>query len=180
MSQKDQYGLTPKQRRFCDYYLADPERNATQAYLKAYPKSARKSAQANAARMMGNDMVAAYIDKVGRRGADKAAADAERVILEMARIGLSDVRRLFDDDGRLLDIRELDDDTAAAISSVEVMRKMGDDDETETVTKIKFWPKTSALEQLGKVHGLFREKLELTGGGLVDLMLAEHKRRKSR
>jgi phage terminase small subunit len=52
---------------------------------------------------------------------------ADRVLLEIARLGFSDLRRLFHEDGRLKGPHEWDDDTAASISSIEIAtRSVGD------------------------------------------------------
>lgn len=45
---------------------------------------------------------------------------AERVMLELARIAFADVRKIVDDEGKLLPLKDLDDDTAATLSGVEV------------------------------------------------------------
>ena len=47
------------------------------------------------------------------------AADitAQRVLLELARVGFSDIRKIVDADGRLKALIDLDDDTAAARSA---------------------------------------------------------------
>jgi phage terminase small subunit len=44
----------------------------------------------------------------------------DRVLQELARIAFFDPRKLFNHDGSLKDITELDADTAAAIASVEI------------------------------------------------------------
>ncbi|MBF0588676.1 MAG: terminase small subunit [Magnetococcales bacterium] len=175
MSQRDKYGLTPKQRRFCDFYLADPERNATQAYMKAFPRSSKKSAGVTASQTLDLPNVAAYIAQAVKKSAKRAEADSDRVIKEMACVALSDIRKLFDADGRLLPLHKMDEDTTAAIQSMDVA--IGDDG--CQVLKVKFWPKGQALEQLGKVHGLFTEKLEVSGGGGLAEMMERHQKRKT-
>ena len=70
--------------------------------------------------MMVNDGIRAYIDGAGKRAAKAAEITHEMVVKEMGRIGFSDVRKLFNEDGSLIPIHMLDDSTAAAIASVEV------------------------------------------------------------
>lgn len=93
------------------------------------------------------------------------AADitAQRVLLELARVGFSDIRKIVDADGRLKQLIDLDDDTAASISGIEVEQRM----ESELVedlatgemvkrmspvitTKIKKSDKVAALNILAK------------------------------
>jgi phage terminase small subunit len=50
----------------------------------------------------------------------KTDITAERVMLELGRVAFSDLRKIVDDDGRLLPLKDLDADTAAAIAGIEV------------------------------------------------------------
>ena len=50
---------------------------------------------------------------------------------------------------------EIDDSTAAAISSIKVVTRQAGEGEVEHVAEIKFWSKPTALEQAGKHTGLF-------------------------
>ncbi len=52
-------GLTIKQKKFADFYLADG--NATRAYKRAYGTKSDKAAGSNANRMLKNDKVQKYI-----------------------------------------------------------------------------------------------------------------------
>lgn len=52
--------LNDKQIEFCEHYLKNGN-NANDAYVAAYPKASKKSAQSNASRLMENDGVKEYI-----------------------------------------------------------------------------------------------------------------------
>jgi phage terminase small subunit len=84
--------------------------------------------------------------------------NADRIIREVARIALADPRQLFDDSGCLLPIHSIDDDTAAAVASIEIeelFEGVGENRVLKGYTKkIKLHPKTAALEQLCKYLGL--------------------------
>lgn len=72
----------------------------------------------------------------------------QRTRREIARLAHSDGRKLFNADGSPKAIHEIDDDTAAAISSItyeQRMRGRGDAAEPILVTKIKLHSKTEAL-----------------------------------
>lgn len=86
---------------------------------------------------------------------------ADRVLTELARLGFSDVRQLFNDEGALKPINELTDDVAACVSSVEVEELFdgGGKDKVQIgfTKKIKLWDKKGSLEMLGKHLGIWKE-----------------------
>jgi len=49
---------------------------------------------------------------------------AQRVMMELARVAFSDIRKIVDDQGRLKPLKDLDDDTAAALAGIEVETRM--------------------------------------------------------
>jgi phage terminase small subunit len=69
--------------------------------------------------------------------AGKCDVTAEKVIREVAALAFSDVRKLFNTDGSLKLIHELDDVTAAAIASIEVEEIKADGVVIGQVKKIK-------------------------------------------
>ena len=78
------------------------------------------------------------------------------------RIAEFDARKLFDDDGKLKRIVDLDDDTAYVISSVDVsltkMQGRERDEVIEEVTKkVRMWDKGKALENIGRHIGYYNE-----------------------
>lgn len=94
------------------------------------------------------------------------AIDPNRVMLETACIAYSDLREIFDDDGNLRSPREWPDHIAAAVASVEVIKKnvTTGDGKVDDVIKVRLWPKDRAVEMLMKHHGKLKEQLEHTGG----------------
>lgn len=79
----------------------------------------------------------------------------ERTLREVARVAYFDVRKLYDEDGRLRKVHELDDDTAAGLASVEI-----DEIGIEGVVightkKVKVWDKNAALEKAMKHLGQY-------------------------
>ena len=85
---------------------------------------------------------------------EKLEITAEKVLKEMARIGFSDLRNIFDDKGALKSIDKLDHDTVAAIASIKVVTNMVGD-EVQYTKEIRCWDKKGALEALAKHLGLF-------------------------
>jgi phage terminase small subunit len=160
--------LTAKQQRFIGEYLIDL--NATQAAIRAgySAKTAGQIGDENLKKPEIAEAVAARQAVISQ----KLEVTQERVVAELAKIGFSDVRRLFDDGGRLHHVTMLPDDAAACIQSIEVdakrSRKLSSDEETteyeaEATLKIRLWDKRAALVDLGKHLGMFKERVELTG-----------------
>lgn len=166
--------MTPKQQRFVDEYLIDL--NATQAAIRAgySAKTARQIADEN----LSKPDIAAAVEKAMAERALRTEITQDMVLRELAKIGFSDIRKLFTEDGSLLPVAELSDDAAACLASIEIVtRKVrgGDDDETENVSKIKVWDKRAALVDIGKHLGMFRERVELTGkdGNPIEMKVRE-------
>ena len=98
---------------------------------------------------------------------------AQRVLAELARIGFSDVRQVFAQNGALHDADAWPDDTAAAIAAVEVVEsRPGKDAEPIYTKKIKLWDKNTALGNLAKHLGLLVDKVEHTATGDLAKALA--------
>ena len=148
--------LTPRQERFVQEYLKDL--NATQAAIRAGYSA--KSAGRFAVELLSKPHVARAVGAAQRARADRVQIESDTVLREILKLAMSDVRKLFDEQGRLLPVHQLPDDVAKAVSSVEVVtsRIPGTDPvEVEHVSKIKFWDKRASLELLGKHLKLFND-----------------------
>lgn len=154
--------LTDKQQRFVEEYLVDL--NATKAAIRAgYSK---KTAEQYGHQLLKKTSVAEAVAAGRAKLSARVQITQERVIDELAKIGFSDIRKMFTPGGNLLPIHDLDDDAAACLSSIEVVTRKapgGEDVEVEHVAKIKVWDKRAALVDIGKHLGMFKEKVELTG-----------------
>lgn len=87
----------------------------------------------------------------------KYAITRESVLDALSNLVYGNPQTLFDDDGRLLPIKALDERTAKMVSSIEVEefrdRETG---EVKSVTKkIRLWDKNSAIDKAMKYLGLF-------------------------
>jgi len=162
--------LTPKMRNFCHEYLLDF--NTTQAAIRAgYSK---KSAYAVGNETMKNPRVARYINELRRESAEKLNITKERILKEYARLAFSDVRKAYGEDGNLLPIHELDEDTAAVVAGVESDEIFDLDPVTNkkvfigNTKKLKLWNKADGLAGLTKMLGFNApEKFEGTITGAV-------------
>jgi len=73
---------------------------------------------------------------------------------EYAKIGFSDVRKIYDKNGELLDVTALDDVTAASVASVEVTEVFDRGKYVGKNKKIKFYDKVVALDKLARMIGV--------------------------
>jgi phage terminase small subunit len=153
--------LTDKQVRFCEEYLIDL--NATQAAIRAGYSA--KSAAVTGSKLLRNANVRAYIDEALAAQSRRTGINADRVVRELARIGLVNVTDVIDTD-RVTVKRDANRDDTAAISSVRM--KVSDSEQGSTIEReIKFHDKNKALELLGRHLGMFNDKLTVNGTGQV-------------
>jgi phage terminase small subunit len=140
--------LTPKQEGFALAYCRLS--NASDAYREAYHAGnmSAKTINEAASRLLKNSKVSARIADLKAPGIAAADLSVERTLREIARIAYGDPRRLFRADGAPIPINELDDDTAAMISAIEV-------DTDGRLTRIRLWDKNAALEKAMKHLGLY-------------------------
>lgn len=156
--------LSEKQQCFVAEYLVDL--NATQAAIRAGYSA--KTAEQQGSRLLSNVKVAAAVAAAQGARSARTEITQDMVLRELAKIGFSDIRRLFTEDGAIQRIEALDDNAAASLASVEVVRRRvpgsdRDDPEYEDVTKFKIWDKRAALVDIGRHLGMFTEKLEISG-----------------
>jgi phage terminase small subunit len=171
--------LSHKQSRFVAEYLVDG--NATQAATRAGYSA--KTAKSQGQRLLTKVDIAQAI-AAGQKAANaKAELTADMVRNRLRQIIQHDIRKLYDAAGNLKPVHELDDDTAAAVCSVEVqVERNKDGDAAKTITqthRVKTVDVARAVE-LGMRHfGLGREVHEHSGPNgaplfpeLTDLELA--------
>lgn len=171
----DESGVNIQQRMFCHEYLIDY--NATRAYMAVYQTKNVNSAKASASRLLTRPNVQNYLQKKSKEILNKLEQKAlkreekliitkERVIIELARVAFFDVRKLFDEDGNGKSITDLDDDTAAAISGVDISaiyRKDVSLDEkvAEVTKKFKTVNKGQALEILSRHFNIITDSNQI-------------------
>jgi phage terminase small subunit len=127
--------------------------HATNAALAA--GYSEKTAYSQGSRLSKNAEVLSMIAVYREKMAKKANLTVERTLQEVARIGYFDPRKLYDDKGNLIPVHLLDDDTAAAIASVERDEIGTAGNVIGYTTKVKHWDKNSALDKAMKHLGLY-------------------------
>lgn len=152
--------LTPKQERFCQEYLIDL--NATQSAIRAGYSA--KTAHSHGPRLLENVGVRDFISELKSVRSEATGIKAKWVLDRLANIADFDIRKLFDENGNLLPINQLEPETAFALSSIDIGEMTTGDDFISLTKKIKAADKIKALELIGRHLGMFTERIEHTGG----------------
>jgi hypothetical protein len=164
--------LTPNQRRFVAEYAID--RNATRAYLRAFPRVTYDTAKNAAHRLLTNDNIRREIEAATREHARRCGISARRTLRELAGIAFADFGDLFDADPhtglpRPRDWSDVPPATRRAVQSVKVkkrrIRSTRYKEGRETVTEVeeveeveyKLHPKMDALKVLCEHQGLVKD-----------------------
>lgn len=150
--------LTPKQQRFVEEYLIDL--NATRAAIRVgySEKSARKIGCELLTKPDVSNAVAERRAELSR----ESGITVERVLQEYARLCFHDPRKFYDDEGKLLPVTELDDDTAAVLTGIDVYEDKIGDKITGITKKVRFADKKGALDSVARHLGMFNDKVEVT------------------
>lgn len=145
--------MTKKQKRFAEEYLIDL--NATQAAIRAgySPETAGSIGAEN----LKKPEIKSRIDKAMAERSRRTGINQDRVLQELARIGFAKITDVVDPE--TAEIRtDASDDDLACIQSIKIKPN-----EFGTEREVKLYDKKSALVDLGKHLGLFKDKMELTG-----------------
>ena len=146
--------MTKKQKRFIDEYLIDL--NATQAAIRSgySPDTAKSIGSEN----LTKPDIQARIAKAMAERSRRTGVNADRVVMELAKIAFVNASDVIDADTATLKPDAAPEDMAA-IQSVKV-KTFGEDG---LEREIKMADKLKALELLGKHLGMFKDKVELSG-----------------
>ena len=141
---------------FVEAYVANGG-NASKAALTAgFPN---RSAGQRGHEMVKDSEVLAEIDRRKKEALESAmkitGLSITRTLQEVARLAYFDVRKLFNDDGNLKKVHELDDDTAAGLASVEIDVIGVEGAVIGHTKKVKVWDKNAALEKAMKHLGQY-------------------------
>jgi phage terminase small subunit len=143
-------------------------------------------------RLLAMPEVAARVRELNEVTLKAADITAQRVMLELARVAFADVRRIFDKNGHLIPIHELDDDAAASIAGIEHETRFERVMETDLTTgepvvhnvqvrvaKVRRFNKDAALNTLAKhfkIVGDEGDGVNALASALADRLKAARKR----
>jgi len=162
--------LTLRQERFVQEYLGNAKGNLTQAALNAGYST--KTAQEQSSRLLTNEAVQFAINERQKALREKASITQERIVEEYARIAFLDPRKFFDDNGKLIEIANLDEDTARALDGLGYQIKYEGTTSNEVAVSLTFKSrvncKIKALNCLSELLG-FKVQKQAPNDGLGDL-----------
>ena len=167
--------LSPKQQRFVDEYLVDL--NATKAYVRAGYSAT--GAEQGASRLLSLVKVQRAVASRQKAQVADSALSASRILEELRRLALVDVRDFFTPEGKLKPIKDLTPEQGACLASFEVIIKNAEagDGVTDTVHKIRLWSKEKALEMLAKHFALLTEVVRVEEQQTLELRLVAGRQR---
>jgi phage terminase small subunit len=171
--ERDEYGLTPKQKEFADLYRADPivKGNAKRCYQRVNPTATEKTCEVEGAEWLRKPEISAYLYTKAQERGKEADITQTNILREIARLAFFDPRKLYDENGSPLPITDLDDDTAACIAGIKV-KTIGDGDDQRSIASVieyKVSNKDPALEKLMRYMGLYERDNKQKGGLLSEL-----------
>lgn len=169
--------LTAKQEHFAQ--LVAQGKSQADAYREAYNAGKMRDERiyVEACEVAKNPKVSGRIRELKDETAKRNALVVDDILNEIRRVATFDPRKLFDENGNMKAIHELDDDTARAIGSVEVAEMFGGESREEggraiigLTKKIKAWDKNAALANAARILGLNDDKLKVKVDPLSELL----------
>ena len=148
----------PKYEAFCQEYMKDL--NGAQAAIRA--GYSEKGANVKGAQLLAIVSISERIKELMQDRQQRTQVTADMVIAELAKIGFHNVQDFVNGGNSILELKHLDANKTAAVSSVKTTLKADGD----LVSEVKFHDKVAALEKLGKHLGIFerdnKQKTEIT------------------
>ena len=135
-----------RRTRFCEEYLANGHKASAAAVAVGYAggRSAGRIGHKFLAELKASGELAA----AARQRAEAAELETVRTLREVARIAYGDLGRLFDAEGRMIPVADLDEDVRAMIASIDLWPD-------GTPKRIRLWSKIEALDMAMRHAGLF-------------------------
>lgn len=160
--------LSKKHNAFVDEYLR--LWNGTQAYLRVYKHCSRKSAPANASRLLSSDNI---IEAIKQRLAD-AHMQTDEVLKLLADMARGDMGEFLDVSGMGFNL-DLQDAKARGLTKLirkvkqktttYLAKKESEEDREVHELEIELYDAQAALEKIGRHLDLFPNKVDLTSAG---------------
>lgn len=167
--------LTDKQAAFVKEYIVDF--NATQAAIRAgYSKdTARQMASETMSKLYIQDAINDEIDKRNKRVVIKQ----DRVIYELAKIALSDIKNYLNEEGKI-DLEKINDLNSSVVQEINTTKTEIETEKHKSIKesiRLKLYDKMKALEMLGRHLKMWDESSKLLPDGLnVNVYMPENNR----
>lgn len=156
----------PMRERFCQEVLKDGLPNPA-------AKRAGYTGRNAGTILMGLEDVQRRVKALFQSQMRRLQMSADDVVIGLSRIARFDARKLFDQQGSLLQPHEWPDEVAMCVSSLEVEQRWegkGENAQSYRVHKIKLNDRLQALVALARTHNLFAEEARSVGEGLSGAM----------
>lgn len=133
--------------------------NATDAYQRVYgDQVSRRAAEVLGSNLLRNARVAHRIGELKTAQKERMHIAQDEPVRALRSIMNCDPLNVFTGSGDLKDIREIDDDTRLAISSVKIRRYPNQNPmHTFETVEVKFWDKQRAAESMARILGLTKD-----------------------
>lgn len=141
--------------------------------VKTWEEHGSRSADVKASNLLKKDSIRQRIQWLQENRARKADFTELKLLRELRRIALFDIRKLYDKDGGLKKPTEWDDETAAGVSAIDVEKLFGDDGTGKKghigyTVKVKTADKIAAIDKLMRYFGMLTAPGE-TGSTTVNV-----------
>ncbi len=155
--------LTNKELLFCKIYPVNF--NGSKSVIEAGFTKNKNSAKVTASQLLTKPNIQVEIKKNIDKRLLRVELTADMVLNELQKLAFSNIQNLYDTNGDLIPISELDADVAASVQEVT------EDTIGELVIrrKHKISDKKASLELLGKYFGIFQDNVnhKISGGVLI-------------
>ena len=152
--------LNEKQKTFCREYLVDL--NATQAYIRA--GYSEKGASVSGSQLLANPSVQAFIQKASKKRQERTEIKGDDLLQFWHDLTYTPMDEMYSQgpDGTLVPktFDEMSDRAKRCVSEVKSMFTA----DGKGFQSIKRLDQIKSSEMLGKSLGLFKDKLEISGG----------------
>lgn len=176
--------LKDRPERFCQEYLK--HLNGTKAAMDA--GYSENGAEVRAHELLRNSKIQMRIQELMEDRSVRTEVTQDEVLLELKKVAFFDISKAYDEEGNLLSVHEMPEETRKAIAGIEVFTELdygsdkdqvGDDIKkiVGKTKKLKLNDKLKALEMLGRHLKLFTDKVEHSGSVYDNMTNEELKKR---
>lgn len=171
---KGENNLTPREEIVAASYVAALAQGSKRPLIEAGQAGGVSAASVYNA-VTRNPDVQQRIDEHTNEVLERLGVTTEFIISKLKARASFDIRKLYDEDGRLLELHELDDETAASISGLEIEKEYegrGEDrEQVATILKYKSWNALDAIKMLASIKRIDGpQRTEITGAGGTPLL----------
>ena len=104
----------------------------------------------------------------------------EAILVELRKIGMFDMRMVFDEDGEVLNPKDWPKEVASVVQHIDIIERFDKEGGLAGKTyKVKLWNKEKALELLGKNLSMFIDQVNHSGNLTLEDIVAGSRKKKT-